>query len=285
MTEARHNWHRALFRKSVLKQAKWRAITSMLPAESDSANRLVGGQPTGRRGLDLGGDNGVMSLMLRELGGTWCSADLDEETVASIRDLVGTDVYLTDGKVLPFPDGNFDVVVVIDMFEHVDRDDLLVREIHRVLRQGGRLIAVVPHVKRLSLLRRLRLASGLTDEWHGHVRPGYTKSGIDELFRPCFRIEQKRTYNRAFSELLDIALNYALERKRRPAQSACRSPQTPASKGNVMTHDAFARFEKMFRLYRRVYPFMWAFCRLDRIWPATGYQMVVSATAKESISP
>ena len=237
----------------------------MLPAESDI------------RGLDLGSDNGVMSLMLRERGGSWCSADLDEETVASIRELVGTDVYATDGQMLPFPDGNFDVVVVIDMFEHVERDDLLVREIHRVLRKGGRLVAVVPHLKWRSPLRWLRLAVGLTDEWHGHLRPGYTRSDIDALLRPCFDVDARRTYNRAFSELLDIALNFVIERKRR-------TPRTRSSKGNVMTQDKFARLQKTFRLYARIYPLMWLFCQLDRIWPAEGYQMIVSASARDTIS-
>jgi SAM-dependent methyltransferase len=259
MSHTRSNWHLALFEKSVLKQAKWRAITAML------------GDQTDINGLDLGGDNGVISLLLRQRGGTWCSADLDEDTVASIRSLVGDNVHLTDGRTLPFPDEAFDVVVVIDMLEHVEQDDALIREIHRVLRAGGRLIAIVPHIKRFSLLRRLRLALGLTDEWHGHVRPGYTLADIQTLLRPGFVLRKHRTYNKVFSEFLDIVLNYAYESK-------ARSSAGPSSKGTVVTEKAFARHERTFRLYSRVYPFLWLFVRLDLLaWPFLGYTMIVSA--------
>jgi tRNA1(Val) A37 N6-methylase TrmN6 len=52
----------ALFRRSVLKQRKLAEVAEMLG-------------PTGRlRCLDLGSDNGVVSLLLRERGGSWASA-------------------------------------------------------------------------------------------------------------------------------------------------------------------------------------------------------------------
>ena len=91
-------WALALFRRSVLKQAKLRRITELLD------------DPAGRACLDIGADNGVISLLLRRRGGTWSSADLDERAVAAIRELVGDEVYRLDGAKLPFPDRAFDQV-------------------------------------------------------------------------------------------------------------------------------------------------------------------------------
>ena len=66
-------WALRLFRKSVLKQRKLAELEQAL------------GPTEGLRCLDLGSDNGVVSLLLRRRGGSWASADLTEEAVACIR--------------------------------------------------------------------------------------------------------------------------------------------------------------------------------------------------------
>ena len=92
-------WALALFRRSVLKQRKLAAIVEML------------GPTDSLRCLDLGSDNGVVSLLLRRRGGRWASADLTPEAVASIRELVRDDVHQIEKDArLPFPDLLLDLV-------------------------------------------------------------------------------------------------------------------------------------------------------------------------------
>ena len=69
MTAPETGWALALFRKSVLKQAKLDHILALLD------------DPAGKSNLDIGGDNGVISYLLRQRGVQWSSADLDERTV------------------------------------------------------------------------------------------------------------------------------------------------------------------------------------------------------------
>ena len=64
------------------------------------------------RCLDLGADNGVISYLLRERGGSWKSADLDEQAVCSIRQLVKEDVFEINDISTPFNDNEFDKVVI-----------------------------------------------------------------------------------------------------------------------------------------------------------------------------
>jgi len=169
-------WALALFRRSVLKQRKLAEIAAAL------------GPTDGLRCLDLGSDNGVVSLLLRRAGGRWASADLTAEAVASIRGLVGTDVQQTDGERLPFADAEFDRVVVVDMLEHVEDDGRFAAELARVTRPGGLLVVNTPHLKKTAL-RRVRHALGQTDEKHGHRRPGYTPEGLGTLLAPAFALE------------------------------------------------------------------------------------------------
>lgn len=251
------DWARALFRRSVLKQRKLAEIERAL------------GPTQGLRCLDLGSDNGVVSLLLRERGGSWASGDLTEEAVASIRALVGDDVHRVAGDRLPFADAYFDRVVVVDMLEHVPDEAAFARELARVTRPGGRLVVNTPHLKR-TLLRKLRHAIGQTDAKHGHLRPGYTRERLAELLEPAFGLERHRTYSRFFSEALDTALNWAVERL----------GKATSAKGMVVTGDDLARHRKAFRTFSRVYPLVWAVSRLDALVPASGYMLIATLTRR-----
>jgi 2-polyprenyl-3-methyl-5-hydroxy-6-metoxy-1,4-benzoquinol methylase len=247
-------WAVALFERSVLKQRKLAEITGLLgPAE-------------GRRCLDLGSDNGVISLLLRERGGSWASGDLTDEAVASIRALVETDVHKVEGGRLPFADAAFDAVAVVDMLEHVPEEHAFLIELHRILKPGGRLVINTPHLKR-TLLRRLRHALGQTDEKHGHLRPGYTPQRLAELLAGRFVLESHHTYSRFFSELVDTAINLAVER----------TGKRSSAKGLVVTGADLRKSRRLFRLYSLLYPLVWAVARLDALVPASGYRLIAAA--------
>ena len=251
-------WALALFRRSVLKQRKLAEIEAML------------GPTAGLRCLDLGSDNGVVSLLLRRRGGDWASADMTEESVASIRELVGSDVHLVAGPRLPFADAEFDRVVVVDMLEHVEDDHAFALEVFRILKPGGRLVVNTPHLKDTPL-RRLRHRLGQTDERHGHVRAGYTASSLQALLEPRFALEGQRTYSRAPTEMVDAAIQLAL----------ARTGKKGSAKGVVVTGADLKRHRTLFRAWSVVYPAVWAVSRLDLLLPwSSGYMLIAAATRR-----
>jgi SAM-dependent methyltransferase len=132
------DWALALYHRSVLKQAKFQHIAGLLGDTHDA------------RCLDVGGDNGVISLLLRKRGGDWTSADLEPGTVDAIRRLVGGDVHQIGDGPMPFGESSFDLVVIVDFLEHITDDAGYVQEMTRVLRPGGTLIV---NVAALSVLR------------------------------------------------------------------------------------------------------------------------------------
>ncbi|HEX6964890.1 MAG TPA: class I SAM-dependent methyltransferase, partial [Gemmatimonadaceae bacterium] len=249
----------ALFRASVLKQAKWRELSAAV------------GPTTGLDALDLGADNGVISWMFRQQGGRWTSADLTDETVSAIRAMVGERVHRLCDASLPFPDAAFDRVVVIDLLEHVADDRRLLAEIARCLRPGGRAVLHVPHAKRWALLPPLRHALGLTDEWHGHLRPGYDRATLERLLPGELRLVRARTYSRVFSHLLDTALNWAYLR-------GTRAHAVRTAKGTVVTGRSVGSGGS--RALGALYPAMRAFVALDALVPWTRGYMLVACVEK-----
>ena len=243
----------ALFASSVLKQAKWNAL------------REAAGDTSDLDALDLGADNGVISWLFRSQGGRWTSADLTDQTVEAIRRMVEDRVVRLTGPQLPFEDEAFDLIVVVDLLEHLDDDRALLAEIGRCLRPGGRAVLNVPHLKPRALLPRVRHAIGLTDEWHGHVHPGYTTEALEAMLPRSLRLVRARTYSRTFAHTLDTALNAVFLRKSRGrAQST--------AKGMVVTGDAVGARDS--RALQRLVPAMRAFTALDRLLPWSGYMLL-----------
>lgn len=253
-------WALRLFRKSPLKRDKVAALLSVL------------GPVEGKRCLDLGSDNGVVSLLLRKQGGSWASGDLTSETVEAIRGLVETDVHLVTEDRLPFADGEFDVVVVADMIEHVEQEAAFVAELARVLKPGARLVVNTPHA-RDTALRRLRLRLGQTDEKHGHLRPGYTRESLGALLHSSFDVGESKAYTKAFSETVDTVMQFGLERLGKKG----------SKKGVVVTGGDLNKHAKVFTLYSAIFPFIWVFSRLDRLLPWNdGYRLLLVATKRTS---
>jgi SAM-dependent methyltransferase len=59
----------------------------------------------------------------------------------------GLQAQVMDVDLLPFTEGSFDSVLLDNVLEHIEFPDVLLREIHRVLVDGGLLVIGVPGMK------------------------------------------------------------------------------------------------------------------------------------------
>jgi len=162
---------------------------------------------------------------------------------------------------------------VVDYLEHIRDDGAFADELARILKPGGRVILNVPHLKPRSLVNRFRHAIGLTDEWHGHLRPGYSVEVLRALLGPRFELERAVTYSKAFSELADTGLNglyLAMQRGTGDARGS--------SKGTVVTGADIRKKRKQFLLLSALYPLLWGVAKLDSLlWLQPGYKLIVRA--------
>jgi SAM-dependent methyltransferase len=110
-----------------------------------------------RRVLEVGGGPGELAARIQtELGADVVMVDVSERMVELARGR-GVDARVGDVQQLPFGDGEFDVAVAAWMLFHVPDLDRGLSELVRVLRPGGRLVAVT---NAESHLRELRLLAG-----------------------------------------------------------------------------------------------------------------------------
>lgn len=97
--------------------------------------------------LEVGcGTGQVVGRWSEERCGKYFGVDISANSVNYARKL-GLDVCLIqDASRLPFDDLSFDVVVCLEVLEHLFQPQLAAQEILRVLRPGGVLIATVPNL-------------------------------------------------------------------------------------------------------------------------------------------
>lgn len=254
-TERDQPWAIKLFERSPLKQEKYRQICNML---GDTGSQTC---------LDIGSDNGVISLLLRKRGGDWYSCDIDPAAVQSIQELVEQKVCQIEPDRLPFQDSFFDQIVIVDLLEHIDTDREFLAECKRTLKSGGKLIVNVPNPKE-GLLRRIRFHIGQTDQAHGHLRAGYTEAQLQRIMPAEFKLVGQRSYSRVFSVLIDTAITAVMYFLKRGKHS---------SKGTIVTGDDMKNFEKLFLMYSFLYPIIALFVFLDKLFPFLHGNMLISS--------
>ena len=127
---------------------RWRASRLGSVTEALEQTRILDliGPVEGRRILDLGCGDGLLTWTLAERGAWAVGIDADRAMleVASARSARGRRhrPRLVEGRIeqLPFRDGSFDVVVMVTVLCLVADRTGAVREAARVLRPGGRLV-------------------------------------------------------------------------------------------------------------------------------------------------
>lgn len=123
------------------------------------------------RVLEVGcGPGEVAARIASELGSEVVALDLSEHMVTLARER-GVDARVGDVQYLPFEDQVFDCVLAAWMLYHVPDVDRAIAEIARVLKPGGRLVAVTNGREHLRELRDIlgafppgNLTDGFADE-------------------------------------------------------------------------------------------------------------------------
>lgn len=103
----------------------------------------------GKRVLEIGLGQGAESEQLIRRGARWSGLDLTRESVdrvrarLTVRDLPHDDVRQGSAVAIPWPDNTFDLVFSHGVLHHIPDIQAAQAEIHRVLKPGGTLVAML----------------------------------------------------------------------------------------------------------------------------------------------
>lgn len=91
--------------------------------------------------LDVGCGYGPMIFSLLEKNSKVTGVEIDENKIKNalffLSDRSGYQIIKVKDEILPFPDNNFDLVILFDVVEHVRKPDITISECKRVLKPHG----------------------------------------------------------------------------------------------------------------------------------------------------
>ena len=151
--------------------------------------------PPGRRVLEIGCSAGYLTHLFSRKADCVVGVDMNQGALTRARRRGRSSlVACGNAEHLPFADGSFDAIVMLEVIEHTGSDVAAVTELRRVLKPGGVLILSTPHAGMFAWLdpynvrqvlrrfvpalygaaaRMVRFESGqYTDNmsWHRHYR-------------------------------------------------------------------------------------------------------------------
>jgi SAM-dependent methyltransferase len=259
-------WQIEMFGRSIKKQQKLRALLELIGPVNGLQCLLV----------TCGDNNGALNWHFRDFGGVWSWADVSGENVDQISELLDDPVFAAPPDSLPFEAEQFDVVVSIDVLEHLPDDQPFLQELTRVLKKDGRAVVTVPNGDPGLLANRIKWRAGMSPEIYGHFRAGYTLKELSAaLIQAGLTPNATGGYSRFFTEMVELVINYGyvkvLSKKRggaRPGQIA------PLSSGELKKHGL------VYRVYSMIYPISHAFSKLDGLQSQRADNAVIVAAIK-----
>jgi len=272
-------WQLRLYSKSLKKRQKVALLLEQIE-ELPGERRLL---------ITCGDNNGAINWAMRARGGAWSWMEMEAASIPGMVELLGDSVLGATPYQLPAGDGAFDVVISLDVQEHLPLDALEAfhAELFRVTRAGGHVVVTTPNGdprKPVSILRR---GIGMTKEKYGHVVYGYDVRQHERMLRESgFEPIASGSYSGFFTELVELGINFAyttLMSRRR----------TGRSEGEIApsTKEKLDKVEKQYRAYALIYPVLLAVSKLDVLAPlGDGYAVSVvgrkpSATAGATPTP
>jgi len=169
--------------------------------------------------LDAGSGFGQYDYYMSSLGSKWSitGVDVKEEQIADCNQFfrrIGKDdrVQFQKGDLTKFVQSDqYDLILSVDVMEHILEDELVFRNFHASMKKGGTLMISTPSDQGGSDTHEHD-----HDEVHGfideHVRDGYNAEDITEkLVKAGFRnIETKYTYGRPGSLSWKLSMKYPI---------------------------------------------------------------------------
>jgi len=257
----RDPWQLRLFSKSLKKKQKFNLLATQIGDVSGSRCLLI----------TNGDNNGALNYRFRENGGEWTWVENEPDNVPEMEELLGQAVLPGQPHRIPVGDATFDVVVSIDVHEHLDDCAPFSRELYRVVRPGGRVVVTTPNGSRWKPATVLKNCIGMTKEKYGHKVIGYTIAQHEGMLRGAgFEPTASGSYAGLFTELIELAINVVyvgMQARKGRASAGDIAPTSRSQLGAV---------EKQYRVYAAAYPLLLTVSKLDRVlFPFTGYAVSV----------
>jgi 2-polyprenyl-3-methyl-5-hydroxy-6-metoxy-1,4-benzoquinol methylase len=157
------------------------------------------GDINGKLILDCGAGKGKFSETLKNKGAIVEACDIDKKQFLS-KSIKFTEADLN--KKLPYEDSRFDIIISIEVLEHLENPSHFLTEIKRILKKGGKAIITTPNISNIKSRLQFLFKGNL--HWFNEAEFGY--SGSNHI-NPIYYKEILFILKKNNLELVELATN------------------------------------------------------------------------------
>ena len=235
-------WQDRLFARSIRRRRKLQEMTDLI------------GKTLNLHCLEISAGDGIISTGLRSLGGSWKTAAVSSTAGASLGFCTRDPITVVESGRLPFEDGAFDRVVIVDALKGIPDDMEFIRECHRVLKTDGWVIISESRRVPLSFAAFLRRLLRLSPVNRGQCRNGYSSGELFNLMKDGFDVPETIAYSNGLLESAAVMGEFVQSRL---------FPDYYWLIGQPAEKDLLYRYRRYNGLAGIVYPLQWCLSLLE----------------------
>ncbi len=182
-------WQDRLFARSIRRRRKLGRLSELV------------GDTSKMNCLEVSAGDGIISSSLRSQGGSWKTAVTTKTAADSLAlSCTHNSVSLIDNCKLPYDDGSFDRVVIIDALKGIHNDYDFIRECHRVLKEDGWVIISESRRTTFSLVALFQRIFDVSPIAKGQRRNGYKVNELFNILKDGFDVPATIIYSNGLLE-------------------------------------------------------------------------------------
>jgi len=258
-------WQLLMFEKSLKKKQKLRLLLRQI-GELDEQRCLL---------ITNGDNNGALNYFFRQHGGGWTWVENESGHIEEIQELLQEPVLKGEPERIPAQSCSFDVVVSIDVHEHLNDCASFNHELARVAAPGGLVVVTTPNGDVWKPVTVLKHILGMTKEEYGHKILGFNHQQHEIMLSEVgLTPVATGSYSKFFTELIELGINFLYVKilSKNSREKVDRGTIAPSSREQLRS------INKQYRLYSAIHPLLLLISKLDVVLaPMTGYAVSVVA--------
>jgi len=246
-------WQERLFSRSIRRRTKLGNLATLV------------GKTTNLQCLEISAGDGMISSSFRALGGSWKTAVTNKTAADSLSFSTSEPVTLIDNCKLPYEDGTFDRLVIVDALKGIHDDYEFMRECHRVLKNDAWVIISETRRATFSLVALFQRLLNTSPIAKGQRRNGYTVGELFNILKDGFDVPETITYSNGLLEAATAIGEFA--------QTRLLQDYYWLVKKNT-EKDLLYRYRRLHSMAGAAYPLLWLFSKLEFL---PGHQLLVKS--------
>ena len=229
-------WQNKIFYTSLRRRTKLKKIKAHL------------GRTEGLNILEISAGDAIISNILGENSTQFQTIGINETAAKSLNYFHKDKIEYVNNNILPYKDGEFDLLIIVDCLKNITDDYEFLQECHRIINSNGWVLISERRTQPISLVTLFQHLFKTAPDNLGCARNGYTTDQLYRILKDGFDVPEISSYSNTLLEIIAV-FNDVLQR------SLFQIPTWIKFKEN--TKEDLYKYQSIYNFARLSLPIIW----------------------------